>query len=314
MVSRVLGESWRIYRQRFGIMLFFSFLFFGLGYSLYYGAVQAVGWSIGKISLDFVHQLVRLAQGTPAEDLHIVNPVLAANDACFALPFWMIFMMVAAGLMLVYNLLAVPMGMGGLTALSTGAPGHITSRSVFSGVRQRYGKLLVTYLCAMVYGMGAGTALMVLYSIAGGMIAIAVPLIILASGATIAFGVVLITLAVLLILAGLLAVQVLSLFIFPAAVFDRHYHFKAVGTSIRMGWRHFFPVLGVKLVSVLIMGFVSLLLFGVLFAVAWAGPALPIYAPVWYGCVLCLVWPFDVIVNGVLYRHVQERDASAQAA
>ena len=313
MVGRVLGESWHIYKKRFGIVLFFSFIFFALGYTLYYGGLLIFSQKMAGISMDYINMAIRLVRGTPIEDLFLPNPVWMSPGRMdpAAMPLMMTGMLGGAGLMLTYGILAVPMGMSGLTVLSSGADGPLTWRSVFRGVRQRYGKLLVTYLCYMVYALAAGFAFMFIYLILGVLIAIAVPLIIMGTGAGIAFGVVLITLAVLLIVAAYTVVLMLSVFIMPAAVFDRQYNFKAVGRSIRMAWRHFFPVLGVQVVTMLLIGFSSLLLFGVFFAIAWTGPGMPIYTPLWYTCILTLAWPFSMIVNGVLYRHIQEGDTGA---
>lgn len=313
MAGRVLRESWRIYKKRFGIILFFSFFFFALGYTLYYEGIFIISQKAAGISMDYVNMAVRLVRGTPIEDLFYSSFNSSGMDLA-AMPLMMIGMLGAAGLMLAYGILAVPMGMGGLTVLSSGARGHLTCRSVFHGVRQRYKKLLVTYLCLMVYAMAAGSAFMVVYMILGVLIAIAVPLIGTGSGAGVAFGVVLIILAVLLIVAAYTVVLMLSVFIMPAAVFDRLYNFKAVGRSIQMAWRHFFPVLGVQVVTMLLIGLMSLLLFGVLFAIAWSGPDIPVYSAVGYASLLTLVWPFSVIVNGVLYRHIQDREEQAKQA
>ena len=310
MVGRVLGESWRIYRQRFGIVLFFSFIFFALGYTVFYGAILAISKEISGFSMDMINMAVRLLQGVSLDDLFTPNAALMNPNGMgfMSMPLYMLAMLGIETLMIAYGVLAVPMGMGALTVVSSGEPGPMTWRSVFSGLKQRYGKLLVTYLCYMVYTMAAGFAVMLVYMIVGVLAAVAVPLIIMGAGAGIAFGVVLITLAVLLVIAALMVVTILSVFILPAAVFDRQYNFKAVGRSIKLAWRHFFPVLGVQVVALLLMGLVSLLIFGVLFAIAWAGPDLPVYTPLWYACALSLVWPFSLIVNGVLYRYIQERD------
>jgi len=310
MVGKVLGESLTIYKRRFGIVLFFSFIFFALGYTAFYGAILAVSQAMSGFSMDIINIAVRLVKGTPIENLFYGNPPFMNPDSVeiMSMPLYMLAMFGVDGLMITYGVLAVPIGMGGLTVLSSGVTGPLSSRSIFTGIKQRYSKLLVTYLCYMVYAMGAGFAFMFVYMIAAVLIAIAVPLIIMGAGAGIAAGVVLITLAVLLILAGYMVVMVLSVFIAPAAVFDRQYNFKAVGTSIKMAWKHFFPVLGVQAVTMLSIGLVSILLFGVFFAIAWSGPSLPIYAPLWYASIFTLAWPFSVIVNGVLYRHIQERD------
>mgnify|MGYP000097270317 CR=1 FL=1 len=314
MVGRVLGESWGIYKNRFGIILLFSFLFFALGTSLYYGGILAVSQQVAGFSIDYINMAVRLVQGTPFEDVFLPNYSSFGGTGLAAMPLMIIGMMGAGGLMLAYSILAVPMGMGGLTVLSSGAGGPLSFRSVFRGVRKRYGKLLVTYLCYMVYGMAAGFAFMIVYMILGVLIAIAVALIGAGSGAGIAFGVVLITLAVLLVIAAYTVMLMLAVFIMPAAVFDRLYNFKAVGRSIKMAWGHFFSVLGVQLVTLLLLGIMSLLLFGVFFAIAWAGPDIPIYTPLWLACTYSLVWPFYIIVNGVLYRHIQDKDAAAEPA
>ena len=314
MVGQVLGESWHIYRRRFGIVFFFSFVFLALGYAIFYGAILAISKEMSGFFMDVINLAVRLAQGTPLEDLFYSSFMSPNGMGLAAMPLFMLAMLGIEGLMIAYGILAVPMGMSGLTVLSSGEPGPLTWRGVFKGVRQRYGKLLVTFLCYMVYAMAAGFAFMFLYVIVGVLIAIAVPLIIMGSEAGIAFGVVLITLAVLIMIAAYVIVVVLSAFIMPAAVFDRIYHFKAVGLSIKTAWKHFFPVLGVQAVTVLSMGIAGLLLFGVLFAIAWTGPDIPVYTPVWYAGLFSLVWPFGVIVNGVLYRRIREREEAGVPA
>ena len=317
MVGRVLGESWRIYRQRFGIVLFFSFIFFGSGYTLYYTGVLSAMQTVGGVSMDYIGMAVRWAQGTPFEALFYPDPAFMSPGGMDlgAMPIAMVLMMGAAVFLLAYGILAVPMGMGGLTVLSTGEGSALGWRSVYRGLKQRYTKLLVTYLCYMVYFMAAGFAYMIVYLIVGVFAAIAIPLIIMGSGVGVAFGVVLILVSVLVIMAAYMVMMTLSVFVMPAAVFDRQYNFKAVGISIRTAWKHFFPVLGVQLVTLLLVGLATLLLFGVFFAIAWAAPDVPVYTPLWYGSLLTLTWPFSVIVNGVLYRHIQERDeANVQAA
>lgn len=312
MVGRVLGESWRIYKKRFGIVLFFSFIFLGLGETLYYTGSVVGSQITSGYSMDLINMVVRLVQGTRFMDLY--PDYASQSNGLAAMPFMVIYMIAAVLLLLAYRILAMPMGMGGLTVLSSGARGSLTWRSVFNGIKQRYKKLLVTYLCYIVYGLAAGFAFMFVYMIVGTMAAIAVPLIGMGAGAGVAFGVVLITLAVLIVAAAYTVMLMLAVFIMPAAVFDRQYNFKAVGRSIKMAWRHFFPVLGVQVVTMLLIGFTSLLLFGVLFAIAWAGPDIPVYTLLWHACTLSIIWPFSVIVNGVLYRHIQDRDESAAQA
>lgn len=311
MTGKILGETWRIYKQRFGIMLFFAFIFFGLGYTLLYGVILAASQAMIGFSMDVIGLMARLLQGVPFEDLVQSGTTLMNPNGMdlAAMPLMILLMLVTSGLEIAYGILAVPMGMGGLTVLATGEKGPLGWRDVFRGLRQRYGKLVVTYLCHMVYTMAAGFALMFVYLVIAAFASIAALLINLGSAAGIVSGVVLITLLVLVFAVAILTVQALAVFIMPAAVFDRQYYFKAVGQSMKLAWKHFLSVLWVQLVAMLLLGFAGLLLFGVFLAFAWHGPDLPVYAPLWYACLFTLIWPFSVILNGVLYRHLLKKDA-----
>lgn len=312
MAGKVLGETWRIYKERFGIMVFFAFLFSGLGSVLLSALTQAANYPTNGYYYDMILRVVEWIKGVPwAQFGRSFGQIYPFGMDSGGKGLWILALMGINILSIAYSIFAGPMNTGGLTVLSTGERGPLTWRDVFNGLKHRYWKLVVTTLCYMVYGMAAGFVIMMIFTIS---LFVIFPAMMFTSAATDVSTVFLaagITLSVLLLLAAALVVNVLAVFIFPAAIFDRQYYFKALGRSITLAWKHFFEVVWVRLLVWLITLLASALLFGFFFAIAWSGPNVPVYFPLWLLCSATLVSPFSIIVNGVLYRHFVEKDVRA---
>lgn len=179
--------------------------------------------------------------------------------------------------------------------------------TVFQKLKGSYWSLVLVTLCQMVYMMGAGTAVAIIYFIC------VIPIAILAGltmtgaaniGLIIAF-VVTIIVCILLVLAVIAVISILALFIYPSFIIDDQRNFNAVGRSMKVGWSKFWPILGKYMIMMLIVGLIAIVLAGVF--------ALPIliantyYSWLWLGYIFvvsAITSPLAIILATLMYQQL----------
>jgi hypothetical protein len=245
----IIKETFQIYRKQLGKFIALSVALV----SVAQGAIQLMNGSIqGMVSQgnsgDLFYYLYAAINKLPLQEMAETPADITGFNIAGMLGIFMLMMVFSFS----YAIFITPIYSWSVIKL-TQEPQSIGG--MFQSLKGKYWSLILVALSQMVFMMGAGTVIVIIYMICIIPIAILGSLNFMGSvntGLVIAF-VVLIVVCVLLILAAIALMTILSMFIYQSFIIDDQRHFSAVGRSMKMGWQKFWPVLGKYMVTILII-------------------------------------------------------------